>query len=116
VIFRPQLVARILAGDKTQTRRPVRPGDPCRYRTDRTYAVQPGRTKRGVARVRVTDVRRERLSQITEDDACREGFASVAGFLAYWDALHGAARNREVDVWVISFALEPGSGACPRRG
>lgn len=111
VIFRPELVARILAGDKTQTRRLVRPGLPCRYRADRTYAVQPGRTKHGVARIRITDVRTERLSEITEDDARREGFASVEGFFAHWDGLHGAAGYTEVDVWVISFALdlEPGS-------
>lgn len=106
MIFRPELVDRILAGAKTQTRRVVRPDRPCRYRPGRTYAVQPGRTRRGVARIRITAVRAERLSRITAADARAEGFDSIPAFFEYWDHLHGPSSNRPIDVWVISFVLD----------
>lgn len=106
MIFRPELVERILAHGKTQTRRVIRPGRPCRYRPGRTYAVQPGRTRRGVARIRITAVRAERLSRITSADARDEGFDSIPAFFLYWDRLHGPGSDRRIDVWVISFVLD----------
>jgi hypothetical protein len=44
----------VLDGRKTQTRRLVTAGRPSRWRVGRTYAVQPGRTKKAVARIEVT--------------------------------------------------------------
>lgn len=44
VIFRPELARKIIRGEKTMTRRPIKPGETtCRYRPGRDYAVQPGR-------------------------------------------------------------------------
>jgi hypothetical protein len=52
VIFRPKLVEKILAGEKTETRRVVKEGEvECRYNLSTTFAVQPKRTEPGVARI-----------------------------------------------------------------
>ena len=74
----------------------------CRYVPGRDYAVQPGRGKRAVGRVRVTDVRREKLEEITHDGACREGFVDVEAFMDYWRRLHGHLAS-EQEVWRIRF-------------
>ncbi len=108
MIFRPELVDKIRVGEKTETRRLVK-GNPqtavCRYKVGSTYAVQPGRTQRGVARIRVTDVRLEVLGGIDHAGARREGFPSVEAFFDYWRSLHGEA-DPDLAVWVIRFELE----------
>ncbi|MGE4177985.1 MAG: ASCH domain-containing protein [Thermoleophilia bacterium] len=104
MIFSRGLHELVLDGRKTQTRRPG--GDTeCRYRAGRTYAVQPARTARSVGRIMVTDVRREYVQDITEDDARAEGFADRAAFLDRWRDLYGW-RGMALAVWVITFRLE----------
>ena len=50
MIFRPKLVEKVLAGEKTEIRRKVKPGEAeCRYKVGRTYVVQPGQTEAAVA-------------------------------------------------------------------
>jgi hypothetical protein len=110
VIFRPQLVEKILAGEKTETRRKVGPDGKRRYRPGRTYAVQPGRTEMGVARIRVLSAEPEALKEVTEEGARREGFGNRAEFLDYWRGLYGAA-DPEQAVWVVRFELVVGSVA-----
>jgi hypothetical protein len=102
VIFRPELARLVLSGRKTETRRPVKGDAPARYRVGRTYAVQPGRTKPGIGRIRVTGVRREPLSAIDEEAARREGFPDRRAFFDYWRRLHGRV-DPEREVWVIRF-------------
>ena len=89
MIFRPELVEKILAGQKTETRRRAKEGEPCRYEAGKTYALQPGRTKAGVARIRVTDVRREGLGDLKPAAAPREGFRYLHEFFTYWRSLYG---------------------------
>jgi hypothetical protein len=100
VIFKPEMVAKILAGEKTVTRRPVKwkisraaAPDlwfPCRYEVGKDYAVQPGRGKKAVARIRIVGVRRGLLAGVDREDARLEGFASVAHFRRYWTTLYGS--------------------------
>lgn len=106
MIFRPELVEKILAGEKTETRRPVKDGKPCRYRAPRSYAVRPGRAEKAVGRVRVRSVRKEELGEIRAEGARREGFESVDDFLAYWRKLYGHVYLTQ-EVWVIRFSLPP---------
>jgi hypothetical protein len=111
MIFRPELANKIRAGEKTQTRRPIKPGEAtCRYKVEHSYAVQTGRGKPQVARIVVTDVRQERLGDISRDDAKREGFKRKGfgdpdTFKAYWSEMHGGIDLDQL-VWVISFELD----------
>lgn len=108
MIFKPELVEKILAGEKTETRRVVKPGETeCRYVPARDYALQPGRRRRVVGRIAITNVHRERLGEITHEGALREGFPTVRAFLDYWRRLHGRV-DPEQEVWVIGFELEEG--------
>lgn len=104
MIFKPELAQMVLEGRKTVTRRPVKQapsgglhGDlwlPCRYKPGRTYAIQPGRGKRAVGRIRVLDVRRMELGTPNAHgklvDALREGFSSWEDFREYWTGLYGS--------------------------
>jgi hypothetical protein len=104
VIFRPELADLVARGVKTETRRPVKPGQTCRYHPSREYAVQPGRGQHAVARIRVTDVWQEALSDITPESIEREGFASYRAFDTYWKKLYGHV-DHEQRVWAIRFEL-----------
>lgn len=108
MIFHPRMVELILSHKKTQTRRPTK-GKSCRYRVGKTYAVQPGRTKKGVARIRVIEAALTRADAIDDDDARAEGFESRSAFLLYWTRLYpNVERAREaweLPVWRIEFTL-----------
>lgn len=106
MIFGEDLIPKILAGEKTQTRRPVQGRHPCRYKAGRVYSVQPGRGQHGVARIRVTDVRSVKLGWISDDDAHAEGFLTGDDFYRYWCDLHGLVRDG-ARVWRITFELVP---------
>jgi len=113
VIFSPDLCELILSGAKTVTRRPVKVDSydtlqfplPCRYVVGRTYAVQPGRGKKAVGRIRVVSVDREPLTLVRHgNEWAREGFASVNDFYRRWTDLYGLVPAMQ-PVWRIEFEL-----------
>ena len=92
----------------------------------RTYAVQPGRGQKAIARIRITGIRREALQAISIGDACAEGlgrdidpkiFPHLAGvngwsptveYMNLWDSIHTKPGTRwadNPDVWVLCFEL-----------
>jgi len=75
------------------------------YQVGRSYAIQPGRGKKAVGRILVTDIRREKVSLISEADVYCEGFQSKADFLKAWRSIHGPGADSDGDVWVIEFRL-----------
>ena len=107
--FQPELAEKVMAGEKTVTRRLVshNPRSPwfvdrCSLKVNHSYAVCPGRGKHAIGRVVVTSVELVPLDPIDADEAHLEGFESVA---AFWDAFN--AINPNVDageyVWRIAF-------------
>lgn len=118
MIFSPDLAEKIMRGEKTETRRP-RTGEnptgklggwinnPCRYQPGRTYAVQPGRGKKSIGRIRVLSVLPEVLHEMTDESFRREGFANAQEFQAKWLSLY--RRGNWLDpVWTIRFeVVEP---------
>lgn len=103
MIFRPELVRKIAAGKKTQTRRPVKAGEAqCRYRPGRDYAVQPGRGKPARFRIQVLAVKSTTLGAITFEEAKAEGFRTRDEFLDYWRELYGDVDEDQM-VWAIAF-------------
>lgn len=113
MIFKLEMVEKILAGEKTVTRRPVeyvtwRRDARCRYEVGKDYAVQPGGGKKAVARIRVTDVRRGLLAGVDTADAIREGFGGRGGFVVYWTGIYGSFDSTQL-VDRIEFELLPES-------
>lgn len=94
----------VLDGSKTATRRPVKEtewaelssynlfgvrvenrtihavhyisNNGIKWQLGSTYAVQPGRGQKSVARIKLTGIRREPVNAITEEDAVAEGFGA----------------------------------------
>lgn len=108
----------VLNGTKTQTRRLVKPGeyaitipadrdvplagrisavmDDAKqngviYAVGKDYAVQPGRTAKGIARIRITDIRCEDVRNISDEDVKAEGFADHEEFFEVWCTMHDPA-------------------------
>ncbi len=110
MIFGHAMADKVLAGQKSETRRRGRGDEPCRYVAGRDCAVQRGRGMHSEGRIVVTRVRRETLGLIDDAGARREGFEDRAAFFRYWASLHGHVNLAE-RVWVISFRL----ARAPRR-
>lgn len=96
MIFRPELVRKVLEGHKTQTRRRARAGEQPNYTPGRMYAVQPGRGQKAMARILVVDVQRQALGDVTFRDARAEGFRTRDEFFTYWRELHGLGVRAEL--------------------
>jgi len=126
MLFRPDLAAKVVLGEKTQTRRVKRPGETAEYDlvggtgiiavrsaggrlkwiAGGTYAVQPGRGKRGIGRLRIVGIYEGRAGEITPEDARAEGFESVEEFAAAWNKINRRPPHRFEDnpeVWVLVF-------------
>jgi hypothetical protein len=115
VIFRQEMIDAIMSGRKTVTRRPLtkhpvtgNPSDQfaCRYEVGKDYAIQPGRGKRQVARLRVKSVEKWMLGVTNEGEAVLEGFPSRDAFEAYWRKLYGGFDPGQL-VHRIEFELIP---------
>ena len=64
-----------------------------RWHVGGDYAIQPGRGRKGVGRLVVTRIRQQDVRTFTEEDAHREGFADLAGFLNVWCLMHDYAHR-----------------------
>jgi hypothetical protein len=142
----------VLDGSKSETRRIVKPGEwlsdesalgvpvavykkpipyeRLKWQVGRTYAIQPGRGQKAVGRIRLLNIRQERLQDITELEAKAEGvkpyFYPVkisvtprgleqGGYLNYikpyrllWNTIHTKRGERWDDnplCWVLRFEL-----------
>lgn len=116
-------IDKVLDQSKTQTRRIVKAGDvylentrtgQCgvfqddikvsdrpKYIIGKTYAAQPARGKPAVARIRITDIRREDVRAISVEDVWQEGFLSKFEFMQTWVAMHDKPVLRYPD-WKLS--------------
>lgn len=84
LLFKKKFLDAIRSGEKTQT---VRLWKACRFRTGQLSYVP------GVGYIRITDVARVRLEDLTDDDARLDGFPSAEALLEeirtlYADRLH----------------------------
>lgn len=105
MIFGPEMLKKVLSGEKTVTRRRT-----SYYVVGQEYAVQPGRGKRHVAHIRVTGAQDECLGGISYTSAKGEGFENPAAFKVYWTALHGGWNPAEVVTCIVFELASP----CPR--
>lgn len=113
MIFTPELAGKVLAGEKTVTRRATsqNPASPwyeggCQPKKGSVCAVQPGRGKPAIGRVRILSVGLVPLA-ISDDEARREGFASAQAFVEGWTQINGS-YDAETLVWRLEFELVRG--------
>lgn len=108
--------AKVLTGEKTQTRRLVKVGDyslpadigiqSVWHRDNRKwqiwhdYAVQPGRGKPAVARIQITRIRCEDVREINACDARAEGFDTWMNFLDTWLSMHDKPMLNKWEHWI----------------
>lgn len=109
--FQPELAAKVMAGEKTVTRRlcSTNPRSPwwrgaCALKVGRDYAVCPGRGKPAIGRVRVLRAELEHLGQVTTLDAKREGFHGRGEFRRAWEQINGSWSDVLL-VWRIEFEV-----------
>lgn len=133
----------IRRGVKTQTRREVKAGDTFRenhlckivgvYRSGRllwkvggVYAIVPKRGMKGIGKIRILEIRRERLQDISEADAIAEGVefeapfysvfvggkrlvfgvSAVEAYRELWESINGRGSwDKNPYVWVICFEV-----------
>lgn len=97
---------KVLSGEKTQTRRLVRPNQlfihvppsvgrlsqngkyKAIYETGKSYAVQPARGQKAVGRIQIAGIWREDVRDISHKDAKAEGFPTKYAFLQVWTNMH----------------------------
>lgn len=111
MIFSGELADKVLAGAKTQTRRPAvlagEPWDestvwPCRYVVGRAYAVQRKRATHAVGRILILGVSFCPSTTISDEDARAEGFDSPDAFYERWESFYGDGKPW---CWRLEFEL-----------
>jgi hypothetical protein len=122
----------VLDGTKTQTRRPVKPGeygvnsngivsvftgkDRLKWQVGREYRICPGRGKSAVGLMWITGIHIEHVQDIDEHDAMCEGApyyddedSFILGFREIWDGIYGRDPNfcweANPAVWVLDIEV-----------
>jgi hypothetical protein len=107
MLFKPEHVDLILTGRKTQTRRIWKKP------RAKAGAIHKAKTvlfsKEYFALIRITDVRNERLGDISLEDVRREGYETLEAFKEEWVRINGV-WDPEPEVYVVSF--ESVKGEC----
>ena len=75
-----------------------------KYEVGRKYAVQPGRGQKAVARIQITDIRREDVRDISDADVKAEGFADKKEFLLVWASMHDKAFFKDYSSFYLGTA------------
>lgn len=106
--------------------------DRLKWQVGRTYAVQPGRGQKAVARIKMLRIRLMDVREFTLTDLSREGVGSGFEFMNLWIKMHDKPLHRfligremswtdllewtkpqndhHYQAWVLGFKLEAGDG------
>ena len=123
MIFKKEFISKIINGTKTQTRRLKKHGSYLRgeivyethikdgitekkikWKRGKDYTVQAGRGKKGLLKITITKIRKQKLLDITEQDAKAEGFKNVNEFLKEFSKIYGSKIVKlNPETWVLNF-------------
>ncbi|MHC1589818.1 MAG: ASCH domain-containing protein [Candidatus Hecatellaceae archaeon] len=106
MFFNRKNIRRILEGKKTATRRKTG-----RWRLG-NHSIRTTLFEKGLARIEIFRKYQQKLGDMTEEDARKEGVNSLEEFKQLWISLYGSWNPEEV-VWVYEFKLIPGSIRIP---
>jgi hypothetical protein len=112
MIFKPELAAKVMAGEKTVTRRLCSANARSPWWRERTiyvegkvFTVNPGRGVNNIGRACVVSSRREdRVDSMNRAEARREGFPSVEQFAVAFAEINGCYPLFKC-VWRIEFEV-----------
>lgn len=99
--FRPELFEKVRSGEKTVTRRLKSSYDPF----SKVMAVANTIDGNLSLPIMVLSVREEKLGDMTDGEAVREGFRSVMDFKKYWIEVLGYSWSHYSHVYRIEFTL-----------
>ena len=91
-IFKRHHLRKVLAGEKTQTRRTHK----YTWKIGKTYAVRDRWFSKPQGHIIVTRKFRQRLGDISPEDVQKEGFSSLEEFKQEWIKLHGSWNPDEI--------------------
>ncbi|MBN4059461.1 ASCH domain-containing protein [Dehalococcoides mccartyi] len=110
LLFKEQHVAPILDGTKTQTRRLWPHGR--RVKLDSTHIAKTVMMdpKSAFARIKISDVFQESLSDISQDDALAEGYSTIQRYLDAFATINRlndrpSHEIKNIKVWVVKFEV-----------
>jgi hypothetical protein len=102
LLFKPEHVQPILNGIKTQTRRVWKKP---RVKVGGIYKAKTKLfSKDYFTMLKVTGLRKERLGDISEEDAWAEGGYTVEEFRKVWERINGR-WDPEQEIWVVEFEV-----------
>jgi uncharacterized protein YhfF len=115
MLFREYLAEKILAGEKTATRRLPKENrrspwwiGGCRYRVGKRFPIMCNFNEPARAYAIVTRVALERLGDIRPSQALHEGAGGVVAFRELWASIN-EVFDPEQWVWVVEFKLDHSS-------
>jgi hypothetical protein len=95
--------AQVVEGRKDMTRRSgwlfAKVGDIC-WAVNKSQGLKPGEHPRKICQIEITEIRRERLNEITAEDVRREGFPEMtpADFVRFFCKAMGGTRDQLLTV------------------
>ncbi|MFN4336279.1 MAG: ASCH domain-containing protein [Candidatus Nitrosocaldus sp.] len=111
LIFNRCLVEPILAGRKVETRRVWKR---CLVKPDRVYTASTNYSVKGIfAHLYIRYVKRQRLGDMSDEDAILEGFSSLDEFRDVWMRCYGRdSWDPMLEVYVIGFRVVDATSYC----
>jgi hypothetical protein len=100
-LFKRSLIPLVLSGQKTQTRRAHKR----RWIIGHTYKIKDQYLSKGLGTIKITRSFKQRLGDISEQDAQKEGFANRMEFIKAWTLINKGTWNPETVVTVYEFVL-----------
>lgn len=100
MMFKKELLDLVLSGRKTQTRRL----HSRLLRVGHIYAIQVSRVESTGYYIKITNVYQQRLGDVSEDEAAKEGFDNLEEFKETWIRISGS-WDSEMKVVVYDFEL-----------
>lgn len=100
MMFKKSLLELVLSGLKTQTRRLHKHT----LKKGRTYILKKNWVKNTGEYIKINRVAHQRLGDITEEDAEKEGFSSIEEFRKVWISINGS-WDPDTEVVVYDFEI-----------
>lgn len=100
MLFKKKHIKKILKHRKTQTRRTGKR----QYKVGHRYGIRSSRIEKSVAHIVITHRFKEKLGQISLEDAKKEGYESIEEFCRDWEKDYGS-WNPEETVSTYEFEL-----------